>query len=118
VRSGHRALALSPYGNYHLITQEFAHTSPSGYRVSGWIKTSGLAVAPRYSIRFYGSAGQNMGTTTVAAVTSEGAYSYVSHDYLPADIPAGVASISVELQLDEVTTGTAFFDDLMVEPLP
>jgi hypothetical protein len=40
------------------------------------------------------------------------------HDFLPADIPTGVASISVELRLDEVTTGTAFLDDLMVEPLP
>ncbi len=118
VRSGRHALALAPYGNYHFITQEFAHTSPTGYRVSGWIKTSGLAVAPTYNIRFLGSSGQNMGTRSVAAITSEGAYAYVSHDFLPADIPAGAASISVELRLDEVTTGTAFFDDLMVEPLP
>jgi len=34
------------------------------------------------------------------------------------DIPAAAALLSVELMLDQVSSGTAFFDDLMVEAIP
>ena len=51
-------------------------------------------------------------------MTSEGAYTYVSRELLAGDIPAAAALLSVEFMLDQVSSGTAFFDDLMVEAIP
>lgn len=118
VRSGRYALAFAPYGNYHLVRQTIVHVPGRRYRVSGWVKTTGLGTAPTFNIRFLGASGQNLGTRAVAAVTSEGGYTYVSREFLAGDIPAAAALLSVELRLDQVSSGTAFFDDLMVEPLP
>jgi hypothetical protein len=42
----------------------------------------------------------------------------VSRELLAGDIPSAAALLAVEIGLAEVTTGTAFFDDLMVEPIP
>jgi PKD domain len=118
VRSGRYALALAPYGNYHLIRQTIVHVPGRRYRVSGWVKTTGLDTAPTYNVRFLGASGQNLGTRSIAALTSEGAYTYVSRELLAGDIPAAAALLSVELMLDQVSSGTAFFDDLMVEAIP
>ena len=86
--------------------------------MSGWVKTIDLATAPTFSVRFLGASGQNLGIRTIAAVTSEGEYRYVSRDLPASDIPGATAMLRVELLLDQVATGTAFFEDLRVEPLP
>jgi hypothetical protein len=88
------------------------------YRVSGWVKTTGLGRAPTYNVRFLGASRENLGTRSIAAVTSEGAYTYVSPELLAGDIPAAAALLSVELMLDQVSSGTAFFDELKVEAIP
>ena len=118
VRSGRYALAFAPYNGYHLTRQTIVHETGRTYRVSGWVKTLDLATAPTFSVRFLGASGQNLGLRQVAAVTSEGEYRYVSRDLPAGDIPAATAMLRVELLLDQVATGTAFFEDLRVEPLP
>jgi hypothetical protein len=118
VRSGRRALGLVPYAGYHVVSQEIVHTSPRGYRVSAWVKTSGLATPPTINVRFEGAARQNLGLRAVAAAASEGAYSLVSGDLPAAQIPPNTAVLSVQIGLEQVTEGSAFFDDVMVVPLP
>jgi hypothetical protein len=117
VRSGRYALALAPYDGYHLIRQTIVHVPGRGYRLSGWVKTTGLDTAPTYGVRLLGASGANLGLRPIAAVTSEGAYTYVSRDLRAGDIPAATAMLRVELQLAEVAAGTAFFEDLMIEPI-
>jgi PKD domain len=118
VRSGRYALAFAPYGDYHSVTQTIVHVPGRRYRISGWVKTAGLATAPTCNVRFRGVSGANLGTRAIAAVTSEGAYTYVSRELLAGDIPAAAALLAVEIGLAKVPTGIAFFDDLMVEPIP
>jgi hypothetical protein len=117
VRSGRYALALAPYGNYHLIEQRIPHVSPSGYRVSAWLKTEGLSTAPTLNVRLRGAAGQNLGTRSVATTLSESGYTWVSRVLTSSDLPAGTASLTVEIRLETLPTGTAWFDDVMVEPI-
>ena len=71
----------------------------------------GRPIEARDSTSFLGASGQNLGS-------SEGAYTYVSRELLAGDIPAAAALLSVEFMLDQVSSGTAFFDDLMVEAIP
>ena len=78
----------------------------------------GRPIEARDSTSFLGASGQNLGTRSIAAATSEGAYTYVSRELLAGDIPAAAALLSVEFMLDQVSSGTAFFDDLMVEAIP
>ncbi|MET0552839.1 MAG: hypothetical protein ABW221_07370 [Vicinamibacteria bacterium] len=125
-RSGRRTLAFEPYdlspqpGNdYHFVDQRIVHTPGTGYRVSGWVRTAGLGPAPTYQVQFTDAAGQTLGgIRTVAATTSEGAYRYVSRDFSAADVPAGTVFVGVVCRLSEVAAGSAYFDDLMVEPVP
>jgi hypothetical protein len=117
-RSGERSLALAPYGSYHLIRQTIVHVPGRRYRVSGWVKTSGLGTAPTFNVRFLDASRHNLGTRGIAAITSEGAYTYVSHELTAAEIPAAAALLTVEIGLVHVVSGTAFFDDIMVEPIP
>jgi len=42
----------------------------------------------------------------------------VSRDLLATDIPAASAMVRVEIRLEQVSSGTAFFEDLLVEPIP
>jgi hypothetical protein len=118
VRSGRYALALVPSDTYHLIAQEAAHTSASGYRVSAWVKTTGLSAAPTMKLLLLGSSGQTLATRALTVPVSEGQYGYVSRTLLPADIPAGTTSLSLEIELPQLAQGSAFIDDVMVEPLP
>ena len=118
MRSGRYALAFAPYEGYHLVTQTIVHVPGSRYRVSGWLKTTGLGTPPTFNVRFLGKSGQNLGTRSVSAINSDDAYTYVSRDFLDGDIPAAAVLLNVELRLDPVTSGTAFFDDVMIEPLP
>jgi len=86
--------------------------------VSGWVKTVGLRTAPTYEVRFLGASGQSLDTRSIAAITSKGTYSHVSRDLLATDIPAASAMVRVEIRLEQVSSGTAFFEDLLVEPIP
>lgn len=118
VRSGRYALALVPTDTYHLITQEAIHTSPGGYRVSAWVKTTGLSAAPTVKVVLLGSSGQTLATRALTVPLSEGQYGYVSRTLAPSDMPVGTASLSLVIELPQLTDGTAFIDDVMVEPLP
>jgi hypothetical protein len=50
----------------------------------------------------------------VAPETSEGAYRYVSGEVTA---PPGAKRLTIRLQLVQGATGTAYFDDLLLEPL-
>jgi hypothetical protein len=115
--SGRHALVLGPDEEYQLVTQTIAHFPGRRYRVSGWLQTAGLGTAPTFHVRFLGAGGGNLGTRSVASSPSEGAYTFLTRDLLDADIPAGTAMLAVELRLGAVASGTAWFDDLMIEPL-
>jgi hypothetical protein len=122
-RSGRRALVFEPYdesttaGNdYHFVDQRIAHTPGSAYRVSGWLRTEGLGIAPTLQVQFSDAAGQTLGGISVPTSISEGSYSYVSRDVLAADVPAETVFVRVILRLPEVAAGSAFFEDVMVEP--
>ena len=117
-RSGQRSLTLAPYGNYHLISQTIVHVPGRRYRVSGWVKTRGLSTAPTFNVRFLDASRHNLGTRGIAAITSEGAYTYVSHELTAAEIPAAAALMNVEIGLAQLASGTALFDDILVEPIP
>jgi PKD domain-containing protein len=114
--SGRFALALA-HGDYSLVTQTIVHVPGRGYRVSAWVKTVDLQTAPTLRVRFR-DAVQGVGLRSIAAVTSEGAYTYVSGEVPASEIPAAAVLMNVEMRLDPVASGTAFFDDVMVVPIP
>jgi hypothetical protein len=124
VRSGERALALThggiitPTTDALAVNQEIAHVSPSGYRVSLWVKTSGLSLPPTFEITLHGPSGRTLGTRTITIAAADSDYTYLSRTLDAADIPAETASLMVTMGLPRLAEGTAFFDDVMVEPLP
>jgi hypothetical protein len=109
-RSGVRAVALEGTSEYRQITQRIDKlTGASSYRVSAWVKTEGLDAAPTIRVCF-----DNGGERTVSQILSEGAYRYVSA-VVPA--PAGAKQLTLRLRLEANLAGTAYFDDLLIEPL-
>ena len=111
VRSGTRAVALEGIPtDYRQITQEIRGlTGAPRYRISAWLKTAGLSAPPSIVARF-----DTGGNRVVAQTTSEGTYRYVSAELTAS---AGAQRLTIRLRLDRGTTGTAYFDDLLVEPL-
>jgi hypothetical protein len=77
--------------------------------VSAWLKTTGISEAPTIFARF-----DLGGSQLVAHTTSEGAYRFVS-SVLTA--PPGARRLTIRLRLERDATGTAYFDDSLVEPL-
>jgi hypothetical protein len=112
VRSGARAVALEGLQNdVSQVTQVLRNlTGAPRYRVSAWLKTGGLTVAPTIVGRFDTGGGDQ----SVAPETSEGAYRYVSGEVTA---PPGAKRLTIRLQLVQGATGTAYFDDLLLEPL-
>jgi hypothetical protein len=111
VRGGARAVALEGIPtDYRQITQQIRDlTGAPRYRVSAWLKTTGLSAPPTISARF-----DTGGNQMVARTTSEGAYRYVS---AVLTAPTGAQRLTVRIRLDRDSTGIAYFDDLLVEPL-
>ena len=111
VHSGERAVALEGIPNdFRQVTQEIRRLPGAPrYRVSAWLKTTGLSEAPTISARF--NVGGNQ---IVAQSTSEGAYRFVS-SILTA--PPGAERLTIRLRLDTGVTGAAYVDDLLIEPL-
>jgi len=81
------------------------------------VKTTGLSAAPSYLVRFFGPSGKSLGTRSIPTVASEGTYTYVSRVLAPGEVPAAAAVLNIELDLEKVSTGTAFLDDLLIEPI-
>ena len=115
VRSGARAVALQGHVNdYREVTQTVrALAGVQRYRVSGWVRTDGLTVAPRILLRF-----EPGGDRLVAQTISEGVYRFVSSE-LTTPLTT-VERLTVRLRLEippEGAAGTAYFDDMLLEPL-
>ena len=120
VHGGEQALALSPVyngGNYNLATQTFAHASGRAYRFSARLSTAGVDKAPTFNVRLYDARGSGLGLHAISATTSEGGFSFVTADLPAPRIPAATATLKIELIFDG-KAGTAWFDDVSVEPLP
>jgi hypothetical protein len=107
VRSGRLALAIEGGQDARWAQQLVPLTGGGRYRVSGWIMTKGLSGPAAIQIKF-----SNSGEHDLAA-TSEGEYTFVSEEF---DFP-GATSLTVKPFLGRGVTGTAYFDDLLVEPL-
>lgn len=98
--------------DYRQVTQEIREIAGGTlYRVSAWLKTHGLGVdfEPRIFARCAGGSEQ-----VVAQTTSEGRYAYVSREITA---PRGADRLTIGLRLKKGAIGTAYFDDLLVEPL-
>jgi hypothetical protein len=111
VRGGVRALALDGVpAEVSQAAQQIPNLSGvPGYRISVWLKTAGLTDAPTITTRF------DTGDGDVRELgLSEGAYRCVS---TVVGAPPSAERLTVRLQLPPGATGTAYFDDLLVEPM-
>jgi hypothetical protein len=112
VRSGARAVALQGHPtDYRQVTQEI-RTLPDAahYRISAWLKTTGLTVAPTLSARFDSGSEE-----IVAQDTSEGTFRIV--DRVLDAPPGGATRLTLRLHLEAGADGVAYFDDLLVIPM-
>jgi K319-like protein/carbohydrate binding protein with CBM4/9 domain len=116
-RSGRYVLALEPSPEYHHITQQIVHTPGRSYRVSAWLKTVGMGTAPLIQVRFLDASRAGRGAKIISNVPSEGSYRLASGIVAAAEIPAGTALLEVTIHLDHVSTGSAYLDDVLVEPI-
>lgn len=55
------------------------------------------------------------GNQAVASGAAEGAYRYVSRELSPP--PMGARRLTIRLRMEAGTTGVAYVDDILVEPL-
>lgn len=111
VRSGTRVIALEGIpSNYRQVIQEVPLVGATRYRITAWLKTVGLTASPTISARF-----DTGGNRVIAAETSLGSFKLIRREL---DAPAGTQRLTVRLRLKRGASGTAYFDDLLVSPLP
>jgi hypothetical protein len=112
VRSGTRAVALEGIpSNYRQVLQEIRTlTGATRYRITAWLKTVNLTASPTMFARF-----DTGGNRVIASETSPGAFKLIGREL---DAPAGAQRLTVRLRLERGASGTAYFDDLLVSPLP
>ena len=112
VRSGTRAVALEGIpSDFRQVTQEIRTlTGAARYRITAWLRTDGISAAPTMSARF-----DTGSDHIVANETSDGAFRLVGRELAA---PPGAERLTLQLRLAKGVSGTAYFDDLLVVPVP
>jgi hypothetical protein len=118
-RSGTTSVALSGAEAVDSVLGVAATGGGVTYRASVWIRTDGITLANptnpiKFIVRSYGSAGQHLGNVGVDVGLSQGVYTQVSTTFT-----ADAATTGFVLRLQApAMTGTAYFDDVLVQPVP
>jgi hypothetical protein len=111
VRSGDRAIALDGLTEgYRQLTQEIAGLPGAArYRVSAWLKAIGADMPLSIVARF-----DTGGNQVLVSGVAQGGYRFVSREVVA---PAGAGRLTIRVRLGAGPTGTAYVDDVLVEPL-
>jgi len=111
IRSGARSLALAGGPEYRQVTQSVRPLpAATRYRVAAWVRTVGLSVAPTIEARFDRGSDQALETTL-----APGGFRHFSRTVTA---PAGASELTLTIRLPGPNgVGTAYIDDVLVEPL-
>lgn len=107
-RSGKLAAAMTGQSEYQLLEQLTSVTPGQSYRLSGWIKREPADAPIELSVRAGGS-------KTVVPLPPQSGDEFI---FVSKELVAGSTALTVTLRQQANAFGTAYVDDLLVEPWP
>ena len=117
--AGQRSLKVAGRGNRGMVQQVLPYRAAWGrkMRLSGWIRIAEIRPAcARLSVEFIGEGDKWLG---LAGVVTDWRKSTMDWERFEREfeVPAGTRYLSVSCNTDKATRGTAWFDNLALEPL-